>query len=98
MKKTIMLFAVLAGCSHAGVNQELTNTLRDRAAFDLNCKRDSLEVTPLQGGTEAETLTMAGVAGCGQRGTYVWNGYLQTWMMNGTGGTPAETSPGTAKQ
>ena len=50
--------------------------LRSRAAYDLRCAEDQLQLTKLDKRTR-------GVDGCGRRATYVWvcEGSC-TWMLN----------------
>ena len=49
--------------------------LRKRAAFDLQCQEQGLEVIDLGGGTR-------GVTGCGRQATYVWVPSSGSWVMN----------------
>lgn len=77
---TLLLMLVLASCAtNATVAQ-----LKTRAAFDLACPAESLELHELDARTR-------GVTGCGKRATYVEhckpcaNGYVGcecTWVMN----------------
>ncbi len=55
--------------------------LKQRAAFDLDCPEDALQVTEL--GTNVK-----GVKGCGRRATYVWNN--NAWIMNSPESTDAQ--------
>lgn len=61
--------------------------LKQRAAFDLDCSEDQLEVVDLGG--------PKGVKGCGRRATYVWT--QQGWIMNSDArqqeGSPEQASP-----
>ncbi|WP_236606580.1 hypothetical protein [Sandaracinus amylolyticus] len=71
-------------------------TLRQRAAFDIDCPEAQIEATDLPG--EA-----AGVSGCGRRATYVehcdrggWGSRLNcTWVLNSA---PGATAPAAAAQ
>jgi hypothetical protein len=74
----ILIWAML-GCGGASGEQ-----LRARAAFDLNCPSEQIQIVVLDDRTQ-------GVTGCGQRGTYVENcgwrdGYGGkhdcTWILN----------------
>lgn len=61
----------VAGCAPIG-------PLLNRAAFDLECSREQLEVVELDTNTK-------GIRGCGRQATYVWScGKNQTcaWVMN----------------
>ena len=77
------LFAVLAtaGCSMATMHGD---TLRTRASFDMQCPREQLHVTEIDG-------TTAGVEGCGQRGTYIYNRPGDTWVLNSPGSNRPES-------
>lgn len=91
----LLLFA--SGCLHTHATGE---QLARRAAFDLQCDEQALTVVELDDRTR-------GVAGCGQRVTYVEqckpcaNGYVGcecTWLLNGDGRSEqtkeaARTSP-----
>jgi hypothetical protein len=59
------------------------DTLRKRASFDMRCPVAAIHVTDIDAST-------AGVDGCGQRETYVYNPTAQTWVLNspGTGRSP----------
>jgi hypothetical protein len=63
--------ALATGCSATQVHGD---TLKSRAAFDLECSSAQLQVADLDDQT-------AGVRGCGRRATYIWTG--TTWVMNG---------------
>jgi len=67
-------FITLSGCAPIG-------PLLNRAAFDLECSKDKLQVVELDTNTK-------GVRGCGRKATYVWScGQNQTcvWVMNSPG-------------
>lgn len=53
---------VLAACA---TTTDATKAITERAAFDLDCPADQLEIVPLPGGAH-------GVRGCGMRATYVF--------------------------
>jgi hypothetical protein len=53
------ILALAAGCGGASDNQ-----LRTRAAFDMRCGRDDIQIVALDSRTR-------GVTGCGQQETYV---------------------------
>ena len=50
--------------------------LRTRAAFDLTCASESLQVQPLGGDRTY------GVEGCGKRATYVWVPQNNSWILD----------------
>lgn len=54
--------------------------LKERAAFDLQCPKESLQTT------ELGSMAQQGVSGCGKRATYVQA--QGVWVMN-TDGVPA---------
>jgi hypothetical protein len=69
--RSAVLLVLLAGCMSAiDLNR---GELLTRASFDLSCPRRELAVQDLGGRT-------AGVSGCGQRASYVWNDKVQVWQ------------------
>lgn len=58
--------------------QAYGDSLRSRAAFDLQCPRTELRVSELD-------MSTAGVEGCGQRGTYIFNHTANVWVLNSPG-------------
>jgi hypothetical protein len=64
----LLLFSGAAGC------EPWYAKLQARAAFDLNCPVEQLEFVEID-------LRTQGVAGCGQRATYVET-YSGTWVLN----------------
>ncbi len=63
-----LLFAVtLVGCGSS------LESLKKRAAFDLECPAEQLVISDL--GDETK-----GVAGCGRKATYI---HRDTWLQNG---------------
>ena len=68
-------------------------TLRDRASFDLTCPVAELKVQALEEKTDQwgnKYTSVAGVAGCGRKATYVAQDDFR-WIKN------AETSSSAAK-
>lgn len=71
---------IVAGCSTLAGRLEL---LKNRAAFDMDCPKEQLQLTDLGG------QNTYGVSGCGKRATYVGNNcrgsaaksYCQ-WLLN----------------
>ena len=61
--------------------------LRARAAFDMQCPTGSLQITPIE---QRPTVfhddvlytVIAGVRGCGQQATYVYDEYRGLWVLN----------------
>ena len=76
----LLLLVALAGCAARANQHQLTR----RAAFDLGCTADQIEVTEIDERTR-------GVRGCGQQATYVesCDGPVNnsnttcTWVING---------------
>ncbi len=68
--------------------------LRARASFDLQCPKDSLEIVPIK---QEPTVfhedilftVIAGVRGCNQQVTYVYEGHRGLWLLN-TDSRPAQ--------
>jgi hypothetical protein len=61
--------------------------LKTRAAFDLACAGDSLQLQPFGERT-------VGVEGCGRRATYVWASQNQSWLLDSRAGAePPAASP-----
>jgi hypothetical protein len=82
MRQISALFVVAAalgaGCPAAKLHR---GTLDSRASFDLRCPQEQLKVTQIDYHT-------AGVDGCGQRVTYIYNDNVDTWVMNSPPGEP----------
>ncbi len=62
------LALVLGGC--ASFAQHKSSAVRTRAAFDLSCPEEKLQVTPLS--NEAMERATYGVNGCGKKASYVF--------------------------
>jgi hypothetical protein len=81
-----LLVVVLAGLGGGGCATESSgDRLRKRAAFDLHCTKDELEITRLD-------KTTRGVRGCGRQATYLYvcdrpgNAFAEcSWVMNSHG-------------
>lgn len=63
------------------------DALRARASFDFQCPKDGLTVTPLKTYSNAfhedvKYAVMAGVQGCNQRGTYLYDQTRGLWVLN----------------
>jgi len=82
----VLAAALLAGLAACPAVQRHEDTLRTRAAFDLQCPAGQLKLKALD-------HNIAGVEGCGQRGTYVYNGQTG-WILNGptTGDQPPDAA------
>jgi hypothetical protein len=56
----------MSGCMASGI--QLT---RDRAAFDLSCPKEQIQVQMLSGLSENGTGSTFGATGCGKKATYI---------------------------
>ena len=68
------LMLLLAGCAaqQARWNYQRARDTRTRAAFDLECPADKLELVPLGTAPVEDWLVVSyGVRGCGRQATYV---------------------------
>jgi hypothetical protein len=74
MRTQLFLIAIAIVASGCGATFN-ESALRERAAFDLSCPRDQLQVQAL-GSNSA-----AGVTGCGRKATYV-NDAQGVWVKN----------------
>src|SRR5262249_52905587 len=86
--RTILLAAASLGGTHCATSGNV-GELRTRAAFDLACPGESLQVQPLAERTY-------GVEGCGRRGTYVWAYQNQSWLLDSRSGGGALSEASTA--
>lgn len=57
---------LLPGCMASGI--QLT---KERAAFDMGCPQEKIDVTMLSGAAERGTGSVFGAKGCGKRATYI---------------------------
>lgn len=84
LQMVVLLAALLASVGSVGAGSSSDrDTLRPRAAFDLDCTQQQLHVTQLND-------TTYGVRGCGRQATYVWSchsvgssGTECDWNLNG---------------
>jgi hypothetical protein len=85
---SVLFLTCVAGCSFRVLKP--SDSLTPRAAFDLGCKVEEVEMTPLDGQCDAvyssstETCTM-GVRCQEKQATYVFFHKDQTWVMNNAG-------------
>ncbi len=84
MNRVSTSFMVLPIVAFAGcVPTAPEGQLRTRAAFDLKCSEGDLSVADLGGGVgDSQHGATRGVTGCGQRATYIYDGYRRAWLMN----------------
>jgi hypothetical protein len=81
---TTSVLVVACGFSDA----ERYSTLRTRAAFDLKCPADALQITDLTNTGALGRVTSAGVDGCGRRLTYILDAPGRVWVLNAVDGRP----------
>ncbi len=86
------VLALLALWVGTGCAAALERDLRRRAAFDLQCPEDQLQLTPLATTTFANQSTPPyGVSGCSKRAAYVYTS--GGWVLNTYGGQPVPPIP-----
>jgi hypothetical protein len=70
----ILALVFVSGCMIAGSKSHFMSAGAQKAAFDMHCSQDKLEIVELGGGS-------MGVRGCGKQGRYEWvNG--AGWVLN----------------
>jgi hypothetical protein len=77
----LTLMLSLSGCVESLRTQRQAD-LRQRAAFDLHCPAETIDVTPLDQQAQRHGGGTTGVSGCGQQATYLWDPYRASWIMN----------------
>jgi hypothetical protein len=87
MRLQITIASTLFGLSVFGCGAT-ENQLRDRAAFDMKCTQDKVEIVEIDQRTR-------GVRACGQQATYVENCAQPnhtdcTWILNADTSKPSE--------
>jgi hypothetical protein len=90
MRRFITVSSILGlavGATHCAASANI-GELKTRAAFDLACAGDSLQLQPFGERT-------VGVEGCGRRATYVWAFQNQSWLLDSRTGSesPAAAPP-----
>ncbi|MBN1774192.1 MAG: hypothetical protein JXB32_23235 [Deltaproteobacteria bacterium] len=90
--------AVLSAGCYAQMNTRLQTDLRRRAAFDLGCPPDGMEMVVLSRiPTNREIVSSYGIYGCGRQATYVLDVNSATWVLNSrTGDATMAGQPGAA--
>ena len=83
----VLLGVSLSACVLATSKESFVKTQLKRAAFDLNCKEDQVEVTELQSGTYSSVM---GASGCGQKATYKYVQNLGWVSQTMQGPAPAQ--------
>jgi hypothetical protein len=74
------LLTMLCGCGPS------EGALRTRAAFDMQCPADQVQITELARYTR-------GVSGCGKRGTYIVNANTLEWILNSDATSEPQPAP-----
>ncbi len=84
---------VVWGCG-ATVRQSFTENALERAAFELKCPREVIEIVPLNRGLDSrnEQETQVGVKGCGKQAVYV---YMAGAGWIGNPGSVCDVKPAT---
>ncbi len=80
IRSKILAFTLLAsmGC----YTDRAMSSVRSRAAFDLGCPAEKLEVAKLTGSAVGPGLGTYGVEGCGKKATYALENDLNTPVLN----------------
>lgn len=81
---TLALMA--AACGGGRANGPDVTIVRPRAAYELSCGQDALNVRPISGSTHA-------VAGCGARATYTCMGGMGQYACSREGDVEGRTAP-----
>jgi hypothetical protein len=68
-----------------------SNEVRQRAAFELSCPPDQVDVQPIvtmDPGAKYDWAKQIGVTGCGHRLVYLRGDYSSGWVLNSSDGQP----------
>lgn len=67
------------------LRQSIDDKLMERAAFEMDCPRDQLEVVPLNHDLDGLAFfgSQVGMKGCGKKGVYVL-AEGEGWVLNGS--------------
>ena len=76
----VLLVMAAAACKH---NKRANTTVRERAAFDLLCDPNDLELGIVDTEGARKLATQIGVYGCDKKAVYVYYPDADTWVMNG---------------
>jgi hypothetical protein len=81
--RMVLVSAVVAGlfvgCGH---DKRAMKTVTSRAAFDLSCPEDELELQVLSTEGARKLASQIGVIGCGKRAVYVYFSSSDAWIAN----------------
>lgn len=92
MNRAHALFALATLWMWTGCAATLERDLRKRAAFDLQCPEEQLQLMPLATtGFPTQSTTPYGVTGCNKRAAYVYTS--GGWVLNTYGGQPLPSLP-----
>ena len=75
----LALSALVVACGH---NKRATKTVTSRAAFELSCPEEELQLTVLESDGPRKLAKQIGVEGCGQKMVYVYFTSTDTWIAN----------------
>jgi len=70
---------LLIGCSH---DKRAMKTVTTRAAFEMSCPEDELELIVLATEGARDLATQIGASGCGKKTVYVYLRASDTWVAN----------------
>ena len=97
-----LLLGIMVGCASLTVREHFTRFGMPRAALDLDCPREKIELVQVDQPLDQPLYsggTLVGVKGCSRRGVYVAldNG---TWLLNSasTGNQGGSTASASAKK
>jgi len=97
MRRLLLISLLLVGCATVKVGEHVLDKgdwermepfIKTRAAFDLKCSADAIELTILAAApcTTAACAWQVGAEGCGSRAVYVRS--PSGWVMNSVDGQP----------
>jgi hypothetical protein len=83
--RVALLCLVSAGVGCITVGEHFRKFALDRAAFEMQCPKEKLQLTGLRGGLDKELdgAEQVGVTGCGKRAVYVLTS--NGWLLNSQG-------------
>jgi hypothetical protein len=76
----VLLLVAATACKH---NKRANTTVRERAAFDLLCEPNELELGIVDTEGARKLATQIAVYGCDKKAVYVYYPDADTWVING---------------
>lgn len=76
----VLLLVAATACKH---NKRANTTVRERAAFDLLCEPNELELGIVDTEGARNLATQIAVYGCDKKAVYVYYPDADTWVING---------------